>query len=359
VTPLDPGELLPGARFAMEIIHPGSPILQIRYRQGVLVNPAGFPDWPLCARAVVELPQPDADLTRDEVRVVDVLAANQLLAHAAQLDGGDLLWSLVADDGSAVATPNGWCWAHVGNTRLLALVPIELHASFLHAGGMTTLPVPGRELRVDAAPVPVGPTTGEEVPDDVIDMVERLLGWPLPPAYQRFLAATNGAGPAGPAVLPRYGFVADQPLFGLAREDRHQDVFYAAEWFRDRLSVDFLPIGYVQGGLLAVKVSGDDLDSIWYWDDDDPRARDGFGPDYIAAHLLHRCADTIDDFWAALTRPARPLVDLARRWADDGRLTELRDEATGAGLPIKMRAPWQPRTQQTSKDPLTAMFEAR
>jgi hypothetical protein len=351
VTAPDPGDLLPGARFAMGVIHPGSPTLQVRYRQGVLVNPAGFPDWPLCARAVVELPPPDAGLTRDEVRVVDLLAANALLTRAAGTDDGDPLWS-PAVDGRAVATPAGWCWAHVGNIRQLALVPIELHSSYPHAGGITTLPVAGRGLRVDAAPERIAQAAGDEVPDDVMDIVERMLGWPLPPAYQRFLAATNGVGPAEPAVLPGYGFLADQPLFGLARDDRHQDLTYAVEWSRDRLTVDFLPIGYVQGGLLAVKVSGDDLDSIWYWDDDDPRARDAFGPDYISAHLLHRCADTIDDFWSTLIRPARPLVELAHRWVDDGRVAETRDEATGAGLPAKMRAPWQPAAQQTT-------FEAR
>lgn len=336
MTAPDPGELLPGGRFAMGVIHPGSPTLQVRYRQGVLVDPAGFPDWPLCARAVVELPAPDAGLTRDEVRVVDILAANVLLARAAGTDGGDPLWS-PGGDGSVAATPAGWCWAHVGNSRQVALVPIELHSSYRHAGGMTTLPVDGCGLRVDARPVRVGPAVGDEVPDDVMDLLERLLGWPLPPAYRRFLAATNGAGPAAPAVLPGFGFVADQPLFGIARSDRHQDLSYAVEWTRDRLTMDFLPIGYVQGGLLAVKASGDDLDSVWYWDDDDPRARDAFGPDYISAHLLHRCADSIDDLWAA----------------------ETRDGSMGAGLPVRMRAPWQPTAQQSARDPLTTMFEAR
>ncbi|GAB3813982.1 HNH endonuclease [Micromonospora zhanjiangensis] len=354
-----PGDLLPGARFAMGVIHPGSPTLQVRYRPGVLVDPAGFPVWSLCARAVVELPPPEPGLTLDEIRVVDVLAANALLAATADADGGDPLWAPTGADGQAVPTPAGWCWAHVGNSRRLALVPAELHGSYLHAGGITTLPVTDRGLRVDAVPEPVGQADGDEVPDDVMELVGRMLGWPLPPAYQRFLAATNGAGPAEPAVLPGHGFVADQPLFGLAREDRHQDLTYALEWVRDRLTVDFLPIGYVQGGLLAVKVSGDDLDSVWYWDDDDPRAREAFGPDYISTHLLHRCADTIDDFWSALTRPARPLLDLAQRWAGDGLVSEVRDEATGAGLPAKLRPPWQPVTTQPYQDPLTRMFEAR
>jgi hypothetical protein len=218
------------------------------------------------------------------------------------------------------------------------------------------LPVTGRGLPAETEPVSVGPATGEEVPDDVLDLLESALGWPLPPAYRRFLAETNGAGSAAPAVLPPYGFVADQPLFGIAREDRHQDLSYVGEWVRDRLTVDFLPIGYVQGGLLAVKVSGDDLDSIWYLDDDDPRDREAYGPDEICAHLLHRCADSVDDLWARLVRPPAVLVDQAA--AVVGQVTLVRDRLVGGGLPEKLKAPWQPQSPP-GRDPLVGMFEAR
>jgi hypothetical protein len=337
----------PGGRFAMSVIHPGSPALQIRYREGVLVNPFGFPEWALCARAVIELPPPEPGLTRDEVRVVDVLTGNL----AAAWVGDDPLWS-------GEGTPAGWCWAHVGRTRLLALVPIELHGAYRHAGGITTLEVTGRGLRTGTSPVPVALTPPDPVPDDLLDLLERLLGWPLPEAYRRYLAATNGAGPAAPGVLPGHGFVADQPLFGLARADRQQDISYVVEWARDRLTVDFLPIGYVQGGLLAVRVSGGDLDSIWYWDDDDPRARDEHDPEYICANLLHRCADTIDDFFAALVRPADDLVRVATARVDNGQVRHVRDAEVGAGLPVRQRAPWQ-RPPPAVRDPLTTMFEVR
>jgi hypothetical protein len=159
-------------------------------------------------------------------------------------------------------------------------------------------------------------------------------------------------------VLPRFGFLADQPFFGLARDDRLQDVTFAAEAVPDRLTLDFHPIAYVQGGLLAVKVAGDDLDSIWYWDDDDPRDREGYDPAVICAQLLHRCADSIDAFWAALVPPPPSLVDLARDWAVRGYAVEVRDESAGAALPVRMRAPWQPTTNH-GPDPLASLFEAR
>lgn len=395
----DAGDFAPGARFAMSVIHPGSPTLQVRFRQGVLVTPYGFPDWPLCARAVVELPPTDPALTLEEQRILDVLTANAAMARLAGEPDGDPLWPVTAAAGTvgggregAVATPAGWCWAHVGTPgarRLLALVPIELHGSYRHAGGVRLLPATARGLRPEvgkllsdersdevgarrplgasserserdqlspeAEPASVAPAAGDEVPDDLLDLLESALGWPLPPAYRRFLAETNGAGPAVPAVLPPFGFVADQPLFGIAREDRHQDLSYVGDWVRDRLTVDFLPIGYVQGGLLAVKVSGDDLDSVWYLDDDDPRDREAYGPAEICAHLLHRCADSIDDLWSRLVRPPAALVDLAA--AGVGQVSLVRDAEVGAGLPAKLKAPWQPQVRP-GRDPVAAMFEA-
>nr|MDT0659353.1 HNH endonuclease [Micromonospora sp. DSM 115978] len=347
----------PGSRYAMSIVHPESPVLRVRYRDGVLITPYGFPDWPLCARAVLDLPPPPDGLTRGEVRVVDVLAANAAMARAATEPDGDPLWA-GADDAS-VPTPAGWCWAHVGMSRQVALVPIELHGAFRHGGGLGALPVTGYGVHTDDdRAAPVAPAGAEQVPEDLLALLEQALGWPLPDAYRRFLAATNGAGPAGPAVLPGHGFVADQPLFGIARADRHQDLSYLVEWFRDRLTVDFLPIGYVQGGLLAVRVSGGDLDSIWYLDDDDPRDRDGLGPADICARLLRRCADSIDDLWARLTGPPPALLATARDWADGGLVGEIRDDLIGAGLPSRAKAPWQP-PPRPGRDPLAALFEAR
>src|SRR4051812_18719474 len=196
-------ERIAGARYAFRVAHPAAPMLRVRYRHGVPVDPWGFPDWVPYARALVALPPAVADLTVDEARVVDVRAA-ELVARA----GGDPLW-----DGS-VGTPPGWTWAHVAQTRHLALVPVELHASFRHLGGVSVgaSRAAGRGLtaRVGAAPRIL---VTERLSDAAVVKAEEILGVRLPPAYRDFLGRTNGGAPGAPAVHPGYGFVLDQALF--------------------------------------------------------------------------------------------------------------------------------------------------
>jgi hypothetical protein len=313
------GQLVPGARYAGQIIHPGSPILRIRYRYGVVITPYGLPDWTPYATRLVRLPEPPADLGRDELRVVDVLAANR---HCG--------WAL---------TPDGWTWAHMGMSRQLALVPVELHSAFRHAGGLSTLGAfPGANrpgLRLDPPAERIDPpaeritVTGEElVPEPVMSRLEEHLGYSLPPAYRAFLARTNGPAPDQAAVHPRHGFLFDQRMFGIGRTDRHQDVIYADACLRDRLSTEFLAIGYVHGGLLAVRVAGPDAGSVWFWDADDPRADDRHTAEHICAELLSRCAADIDAFWTAIARPAREL----RQRAAELVVTEVRHPDQGSAL---------------------------
>jgi A nuclease of the HNH/ENDO VII superfamily with conserved WHH/SMI1 / KNR4 family (SUKH-1) len=348
----DEQRAVPGARFALRVIHPGSPVLRIRYRSGIVVSPYGLPDWTLYARAVVELPEPAASpayagLTVDEIRVVDVLAANEHLAG-----GDDPLWTFTRAD-PVPRTPPGWTWAHVGRSRRLALVPVELHGAYRHAGGVSTLRGgTGAGLRTDVPAVPVGQVATQTVPEPVLRALEEHLGYRLPPAYRAFVAATNGAAPAAPGVHPDHGFVHDQPLFGLARDDRHQDLGYATGWLRDRLTPDYLALGYVQGGLLAVQVAGDRPDSVWYWDDDDPRADDRHDAAYICGHLLRFGARTIDEFLDGLALPAAALVAAVDALVDAGQVVEVRPELAGAGLPAARRAPWQPDPPRGDRDPL-------
>ncbi len=347
----------PGARYAMSIVHPGGSTLRVRYRQGVLFDPYGFPDWTLCARAVVDLPPRDDRLTSDEQRVADVLAANAVQARPAPSSDNDPLWTEVAP-GQPGPTPAGWCWVNLPGVRRLALVPIELHGAFRHAGGRYLAGPGSRGLRFEQTGAPVGCRADDPVPDEILDLTESLLGWPLPPIYRSYLAATNGAGPAAVGVLPGYGFVADQPLFGLARDDRQQDLTNVGEWVRDRLSLDFLPIGFVQGGLLVVRTAPPDVDSVWYLDDDDPRDDERLDADRISSTLLQRCADSINAFWAALVPPPSWLVGLADYWVAQGLVVPRRDAGTGAGLPGRMRAAWQ-STTAVGADPLAAAFETR
>jgi hypothetical protein len=330
----DDGPQIPGAAFAAQLRQFDQPSLRMRYREGVVINAYGFPEWDLLARAMVELPAPAPELTIDEQRVLDVLTANEIMVKA-----NDPLWAFTADDYVAL-TPPHWVWAHVPRSRTLALVPAEVHAAFRHIGGAALLTVPRsrRGVRIDdATPVPMDHT--EQLADALVDRLERRLGFPLPPAYRTFLASTNGATPTTPGIHPDQGFVLDQPFFGLGRADRMQDLVYVSGWFDDRLTTDFLPIGYVQGGLLAVRVAGGDVGSVWYHDDDDYRDDDRYDAEYISANLLYRCAPDFDTFLHALAVAPRWLLQLVDDAADSGQARPLRSDSMGASLPADSRPP--------------------
>jgi SMI1 / KNR4 family (SUKH-1)/A nuclease of the HNH/ENDO VII superfamily with conserved WHH len=339
---------LPGARYALRVIHPGSPMLRVRYRQGVLVGPHGAPDWLLYARALVEVPGPVRGYRRGELRAGYVLAANVQMA----LDG-DPLWAGVTGPVDAM-TPPGWVWAHLPDRPACALVPVELHGSFRHFGGVTTRlsAVPAGGAGADGEPVELD-GSGTVAPD-AIEELERHFGYPLPPGYRDFLAATNGAVPVQPAV-PAGGFVVDQPFFGLGRPDRLQELWYVNAWLRDRLSAGFLAIGYVQGGMLMVKLTDPDRDSVWYLDDDDPRAADADGPQRICGELLVRCADDVEAFWAGLRRPGTRLCALVDELVAGSR--QAPQPLLGDALPASRRTPGQPVPRAAGTDPLVSLFE--
>jgi hypothetical protein len=326
--------------------------------------PTGVPDWLLYARAMVELPPVPDGLTRDEARVVDVLAANEAMVVA-----GDPLWRSTRDD-YAARTPAGWTWAHlVGSAgikgaaagRLIALVPADLHGSFRHIGGVNMLrgTAPGGGLRTDPSPRPVPTRDLGSLSEMLATRLESRLGYRLPPRYREFLARTNGAAPIEPGVLAGFGFVVDQPFFGLGRDDRHQDLVYANNWFGDRFTDDFLAIGPVQGGLLAVKVRGDDTDSVWYWDDDDPRDEEDLDAADICARLLYRVADDVTDLWSRLALPASGLLAVVDALGRTGGLREFRTDLMGAWLPASHRAPWQSAAPGGIGDELLMEITAR
>lgn len=328
------GPLVPGGQFAAQIRQLDQATLRMRYRGGVVINAHGIPEWDLLARALVELPDPEPGLTIDEMRVLDVLSANEFM-----VDSGDPMWSFTSNDYVAL-TPPGWTWAHVALSRRLALVPTEVYGAFRHIGGAALMKVPRdrRGVRLDD-PTPVPMDFHESLADELLDKLERHLGYSLPEAYRTFLARTNGGEPTTPGIHPSHGFVVDQPFFGLAREDRTQDLSYLSLAFDDILTTDFLPIGYVQGGLLAVRVAGADTGSVWYYDADDYRAEDGQDPEYIADHLLYRCGDDFDAFRQALAVAPRRLLDIVDANVKAGRIRALRPPELGASLPASRRDP--------------------
>jgi hypothetical protein len=320
---------VPGARYAFQVVHPGSPMLRIRYRDGVAIDPYGFPDWIPYARILVELPAHRDGTGIDEARVLDVLTANASASRA-----NHPLWT---NSPAGSGTPAGWTWAHVARSRQLALVPAELHAAFRHLGGVSTGDTDRHRRGLPAEPGPPPPIRfSERLDAAALDKVEERLGYRLPAAYRSFLARTNGGRPAWPAVHPGFGFVVDQPLFGLAQRDWLQDLLYANAWLGDRMAPHWLAIGHVQGGLLAVRVHGGDEGSVWYRDDDDPRDLDDPVP-ARPERLLHRCAETFAAFWRALRPVPQALQAAARTRASRAAL--LAPAELGASLPATRRGP--------------------
>ena len=81
-----------------------------------------------------------------------------------------------------------------------------------------------------------------------------------------------------------FGVRPEEPLRNLARVYRRWD---------DRFTDAYLPVAPLSGGILALKIKGDDTGSVWFWDDDDPRASEEDNPEDIEK-LLYRVADDWD-----------------------------------------------------------------
>jgi SMI1/KNR4 family protein SUKH-1/HNH/ENDO VII superfamily nuclease len=317
-----------GSSAAGRILHLKPPPLRLRYRHGVYVDLRGYPDWHPYAAALATVPAAPPDLSADEARVLGVVTANRLLALACTHTGA-------APDGA----PPGWVWAHLGRSDTLALVPAELHGAFRHRGGAGDRPATETTGIRDAGPrVPIRPT--RTVALEAVQKFEDWLGGRLPDGYREFLSATNGGAPTRAAVTLASGLLLDQPLFGLAAQDRMHDLAYANLWLRDRLTADFLAIGYVQGGLLVLQVRGTSAGSVWHWDDDDRQDDERYGPDVICRDLLRPCAADMAAFvedLVAVPAGLGLLADEAVR-SETARLVQSAD--LGAALPRSHRSAW-------------------
>jgi hypothetical protein len=305
---------------AGEILHPGPPALLERYPAGVQITPYGIPDWIPFARLLVELPPPPRGLGWDEARVLGVQTANELGRR-----GGDPLWT--PDEPRTLA---GWTWARLALTRRIALVPIELHGSFRHIGGVSTS---GNDRTKRGLSGTAGPAPGHEVravlAEEVVAGIEERLGGPLPTPYREYLAGSDGGRPAFPAVHPGAGFVLDQPLFG------GRDLLELQAGLRDRLEPGLLAICFVQGGTLVLSLRHG---SVYYLDDDDPDDQQGYTPAAITRNLLRRLDPDFATFWGRLTAVPAPLAQTAERHAREGWARVLSDPALGRDLPPDRRA---------------------
>ncbi|GAA2385300.1 SMI1/KNR4 family protein [Streptomyces glaucosporus] len=303
----------PNTAYAGQVVHFPDPVRAARYPAGVRVDEGGFPDFSPYARAAAEIAEPPEGFGADELRLTDYVSANAAL-HAA----GHELWA----DLSPVATPHGWTWHHVAHSRRLELVPAEVKALLRHHGGLATAAVdhgkrgtrPLQETRPVHFEVPHGVAVSEE---QVLD-VEETLGYRLPEAYRSFLKAAGGCAPVGAALDAELGLLVDQPFFTVREEAAVNDLVYVNKCLRDHLTKDYLGVGFVQGGIVAVKVRGEGVGSVWFCAYDDARDRDGLTVQERVDGLLLPCGADFDEFLLRLAGSPPELETVANLMVDGG-----------------------------------------
>ncbi|MDH2389161.1 SMI1/KNR4 family protein [Streptomyces sp. HNM0663] len=304
----------PNAAYAGQLVHFPDPVRASRHPRGVRVDEQGYPDFSPYARAAAEIAEPPEGFGVDELRLTDYVSANAAL-HAA----GHELWDMVAP----VATPHGWTWHHVPGTRRLELVPVEVKALLRHHGGLATAAVDkgkrGTRPLQETRPAHFAlPKRALPVSEQQLLGVEEDLGYRLPGAYRSFLKAAGGCAPSGVALDAELGLLVDQPFFTVRDEAAVNDLVYVNKCLRDHLTKDFLGVGFVQGGLIAVKVKGSGTGSVWFCAYDDARDQDGWTVQERVERLLLPCGDDFDGFLQRLAGSPPELQTVANLMVDGG-----------------------------------------
>ncbi|MER8157346.1 SMI1/KNR4 family protein [Streptomyces sp. NPDC094472] len=304
----------PNTAYAGQVVHFPDPVRAARHPKGVRVDEHGFPDFSPYARAAAEIAEPPEGFGVDELRLTDYVSANAAL-HAT----GHELWN----GASAVATPHGWTWHHVVGTRRMELVPVEVKALLRHHGGLATAQVDqekrGTRPLQETRPIHVGlPLRGISVTEEQVLGVEEDLGYRLPESYRAFLKAAGGCAPVGAALDPELGLLIDQPFFTVRDEAAVNDLVYINKCLRDHFTKDYLGVGFVQGGVIAVKVKGEAIGSVWFCAYDDARDRDGWTVQERVERLLLPCGDDFDAFLLRLAGNPPELETVANLMVDGG-----------------------------------------
>ncbi|MCC3777932.1 SMI1/KNR4 family protein [Streptomyces sp. UNOB3_S3] len=304
----------PNAAYAGQVVHFPDPVRRSRYPKGVRVDDDGFPDFSPYARAAAEIAEPPEGFGVDELRLTDYVSAN-----AAQHAEGHELWASL----SPVATPHGWTWHHVAGTRRLELVPVEVKALLRHHGGLATAAVDqekrGTRPLQETRPVHFAlPQRDLAVTEEQVQGVEEDLGYRLPGAYRAFLKAAGGCAPVGAALDAELGLVLDQPFFTVRDEAAVNDLVYVNKCLRDHFTKDYLGVAFVQGGVLAVKVRGEAIGSVWFCPYDDARDRDGWTVQDRVERLLLPCGEDFDEFLSRLAGGPPELETVANLMVDGG-----------------------------------------
>ncbi|MFF7730691.1 HNH endonuclease [Streptomyces sp. NPDC008001] len=304
----------PNAAYAGQVVHFPDPVRAGRYPKGVRMDDSGHPDFSPYARAAAEIAEPPEGFGVDELRLTDYVSANAAL-HAA----GHELWASLPP----VATPHGWTWHHVPDTRRLELVPAEVKALLRHHGGLATAAVDqekrGTRPLQETRPVHFAlPQRDLAVTEEQVQGVEEDLGYRLPGAYRAFLKAAGGCAPVGAALDAELGLLIDQPFFTVRDEAAVNDLVYVNKCLRDHFTKDYLGVGFVQGGVLAVKVKGEAIGSVWFCPYDDARDRDGWTVQERVERLLLPCGEDFDVFLSRLAGGPPELETVAGLMVDGG-----------------------------------------
>jgi hypothetical protein len=240
-------------------------------------------------------------------------------ANAAMAASGHELWDTIP----AVATPHGWTWHHVAGGRRMELVPVEVKALLRHHGGLATTPVdqdrrgtrPLQETRPAHFRLPRGAVA---VSEQQVLSVEEDLGYRLPGAYRSFLKAAGGSAPVGAALDAELGLLVDQPFFTVREQAGVNDLVYVNKCLRDHFTKDYLGVCFVQGGIVAVKVRGSDVGSVWFCPYDDARDQDGWSVQERVERLLLPCGADFDAFLQRLAGNPPELETVANLMVDGG-----------------------------------------
>ncbi|MFF2997354.1 SMI1/KNR4 family protein [Streptomyces sp. NPDC057950] len=304
----------PNAAYAGQVVHFPDPVRAARHTGGVRVDAHGYPDFSAYARAAAEIAEPPEGFGVDELRLTDYVSANAALAAT-----GHELWDTIPP----VATPHGWTWHHVAGTRRLELVPVEVKALLRHHGGIATTTVDhtkrGTRPLQETRPAHFGlPKSSVAVTEQQVLAVEEDLGYRLPGAYRSFLKAAGGCAPMGAVLDAELGLLLDQPFFTVREEAAVNDLVYINKCLRDHLTKDYLCVGFVQGGLLAVKVKGDAVGSVWFCAYDDARDQDAWPPPERVQRLLLSCGADFDQFLSRLAGNPPELETVANLMVDGG-----------------------------------------
>ena len=135
-----------------------------------------------------------------------------------------------------------------------------------------------------------------------LEVLEENLRIRLPQDYRDFLKATNGGQPAEcnnylgiENTIP--GGNSDVAYFfnGVTVDDDELSLAHNVKLYRDRICSDLMPIAMDSfGNLILLKIQGERIGSIFFWDHEDELAIDGSQNEHNVYPIFSRFCDLLD-----------------------------------------------------------------